>query len=87
MPLLTGEIDPARAARAIVDGGAKVCAVTLGSRGAYVCCVEGGRMVAPFAAEVIGTTGAGDSFWGGFLCAFRESGKAPGDLCRDDVEG
>lgn len=84
--LLTGEPNPQKAARKIIDGGAKACVVTLGGDGAYACCKEGGVIVPPFKATVVDTTGAGDSFWGGFLCAFCESGKKPGELKLDDVK-
>jgi len=76
--LLTDHDAPEDAAAAIVEGGAKVCCVTLGGNGAYVATAEGGTTVAPFPAGAIDTTGAGDSFWGGFLAAFLES-KLPAD--------
>ncbi|MFZ2756792.1 MAG: carbohydrate kinase [Atopobiaceae bacterium] len=84
--LMTDEPDPVKAAHKIIAGGAKACVVTLGGKGAYACTADGGTVVPPFKADVVDTTGAGDSFWGGFLCSFCESGKAPADLTRADVQ-
>ena len=83
--LMTDKADPVDAAKAIVAGGASVCCVTLGGDGAYVRTAEGGRIVNGFAAEVVDTTGAGDSFWGGFLAAFCELGKKPAKLTLDEA--
>jgi fructokinase len=41
---------------------------------------DGSRMVPSFRVEAVDTTGAGDSFWGGFLAAFVESGLAPKEV-------
>ena len=83
--LLTDEADPKRAAEKVVFGGAGVCVVTLGADGAYVRTREGGAHVPAFATQVTDTTGAGDAFWGGFLSAFCESGKAPGEVSLADA--
>ena len=83
--LMTGVADPAEAARLLVAQGVKVVVVTLGGSGALVCCAEGVREVPGFPAEVVDTTGAGDSFWGGFLAAFVESGLAPDAVTLDDA--
>ena len=78
--LASGIADPEQAAAALLGQGPKVVAVTLGGDGAYVRCADGGRYVEGFPAQVVDTTGAGDSFWGGFLAAFAESGLAPEDV-------
>ena len=75
--LLTDFDEPDAAAAAIVEQGASVCVVTVGGDGAYVRTAEGGEIVPPFPAGVVDTTGAGDSFWGGFLSAFLESNLEP----------
>ena len=85
--LLTGEKDPRAAADALLGAGPKVVAVTLGAGGAYVACADGGREVAGFPAEAVDATGAGDSFWVGFLAGFCESGLAPADVTADDAAG
>lgn len=83
--LLTGEKDPAAAAASLLERGPKVVAVTLGAGGAYVRCAEGGAEVAGFPADAVDATGAGDSFWGGFLAAFCESGKTPAEVTLADA--
>lgn len=75
--LLTGFAEPDQAAQALVEQyDIKVVVVTLGKNGAYVHTPEGSTLVATFPGEVVDTTGAGDSFWGGFLFAFLRSRTA-----------
>lgn len=85
--LMTGHADPAEAASALLAQGPKVAAVTLGGSGALVACADGIREVPGFPADVVDTTGAGDSFWGGFLAAFVESGLAPEAVTVEDAAG
>lgn len=83
--LLTGEKDPEAAAARLLSQGPSVVAVTLGSGGAYVRCADGGAVVEGFPAQAVDATGAGDSFWGGFLAGFCESGKAVGEVTLADA--
>lgn len=83
--LLTDESDPIEAARKILAQGPKVVVVTLDADGAMVVTAEGARMVPSFRVDATDTTGAGDSFWGGFLCALLDSGKDVRDLTLDDA--
>lgn len=83
--LLTGEKDLAAAAAALLAQGPKAVAVTLGAGGAYVACADGGAEVPGFPADAVDATGAGDSFWGGFLAAFCESGKSVDELGVQDA--
>ena len=85
--LMTGHADPVEASAALLARGPKVVAVTLGGSGALVRCADGVREVPGFPAEVVDTTGAGDSFWGGFLAAFVESGLAADAVTVDDAAG
>lgn len=78
--LLTDRPEPADAAAALVAAGVPLVAVTLGGDGAYVCTKEGGCRVPGFQSHVVDTTGAGDSFWGGFLYQLVQSGKKPADV-------
>ena len=78
--LLTGLSKPEEAAASLVAGGIPLVAVTLGAQGAYVCTSQGGAVVPGFASTVTDTTGAGDSFWGGFLYKLKESGKQPSEI-------
>lgn len=78
--LLTDIVEPEGAAKKLVDMGVSVVAVTLGADGALVCTKEGSRIVPGFKADMVDTTGAGDSFWGGFLKCLLDSGKRPEDI-------
>lgn len=83
--LLTDIVDPEGAAKKLVDMGVSVVAVTLGSEGALVCTKEGCITVPGFKADMVDTTGAGDSFWGGFLKCLIESEKRPEQLSLEEV--
>lgn len=83
--LLTDIVEPEGAAKKLVEQGVPVVAVTLGSKGALVCTKEGSVIVPGFKANMVDTTGAGDSFWGGFLKCLIESGKRPVELSLDEV--
>ena len=78
--LVTGRLEPAMAAEWLLEQGVKVCVVTLGADGAFVATHDGSAVVPGYAADVVDTTGAGDSFWGGFLAGLLESGLAPADV-------
>jgi ribokinase len=65
--LLTGEEDYIAGARKLLDMGAKVVAVKLGSRGCYVTNGKESHHIEAFKVEVVDTTGAGDAFCAGFL--------------------
>ena len=84
--LLTDHAEPEEAAKVLLDQGAKVVCVTLDADGAYVATKEGGAIVPSFKVEPVDTTGAGDSFWGGFLCAFVDSAKKPEEVSLDDAK-
>lgn len=77
--LLTGVADPASAAQILIEQGVSVVAVTLGADGALVATKEGCAHVTGYKATMVDTTGAGDSFWGGFLYKLLESGKMPAE--------
>lgn len=83
--LLAGTGDPERAAASLSEQGAKIVAVTLGKAGALVCVGGRCRVVAGFDIPAIDTTGAGDSFWGGFLSRMLAAGKRPGDVSLDEA--
>lgn len=65
--LLTGEDDYRKAAKSLLKQGPSIVAVTLGAEGVYVAKKETGVFVPAFTVAAVDTTGAGDSFWGGFL--------------------
>lgn len=78
--LLTDIAEPQAAAQALLEKGISIVAVTLGADGAYICTKEGGAFVPGFASKVVDTTGAGDSFWGGFLYQLSKGGKCPEEV-------
>lgn len=85
--LLTDVIEPEGAAKKLVEMGVSLVAVTLGADGALVCTKEGCAIVPGYKANMVDTTGAGDSFWGGFLNCLLESGKRPIELRLEEVAG
>ncbi len=76
--LLTGETEPQRAVERLLGHGITAAAVTLGERGALVGTAEGTKLVPGCPVKAVDTTGAGDSFWGGFLCSILECGYESG---------
>lgn len=85
--LLTDHEKPEEAAEALLDKGISLVAVTLGKDGAYVRTREGGAVVPGFLSQVVDTTGAGDSFWGGFLYQLAISGKNPKEVTLEEAKG
>jgi len=83
--LLTGKANPKEAAAVLLEKGVSLVAVTLGEKGALVCTKEGSAIVLGYKADVVDTTGAGDSFWGGFLHKLLESGKLPQDVSLEEA--
>ena len=83
--LLTGKKEPKDAAEALIAQGVSVVAVTLGADGALVCTKEGQTIVPGYKANMVDTTGAGDSFWGGFLYQLVESGKRPEEVTLEEA--
>ncbi|MBS5144121.1 MAG: carbohydrate kinase [Butyricicoccus pullicaecorum] len=84
--LLTDCGDVQEAAKALYVQGVSVVVVTLGGKGAYVYGKAGGRMVAGFpVTHLADTTGAGDSFWGGFLYKICTAEKPFEELTIDEL--
>ena len=59
--------------------------VTLGAEGAYVSKDGKGILVPGFKSIAVDTTGAGDSFWGGFLYQVCRSGKRPVEISLEEA--
>lgn len=72
--LLTGDADPCGAAAILGEKGVKIVTVTLGADGALVY-MKGISMHVPgfVPAKVADTTGAGDSFFGGFVAKLLQT--------------
>ncbi len=84
--LLTGMKEPEKAAQALLEKGISIVAVTLGADGTYIATKEGGAYVPGFASNVVDTTGAGDSFWGGFLYQLSKSNKKPQEISLEEAK-
>lgn len=84
--LMTGEADPIKASERLVEQGISVVVVTLGEKGALVCTKEGYSIVPGFVSKVVDTTGAGDSFWGGFISRIVASGREVNELTLAELE-
>ncbi|WP_405771889.1 PfkB family carbohydrate kinase [Streptomyces sp. NBC_00080] len=63
----TGASNLVAGCRALLDRGAGCVAATAGAAGAVVVATDGEHSVPAFAADVVDTTGCGDSFSAGFL--------------------
>lgn len=84
--LLTGQADPEVASQILVEQGVTIVIVTLGADGAFVRTKEGGIVVKGFKGNVVDTTGAGDSFWGGFLYQLVQSNKEISSLSLSELQ-
>lgn len=67
LELLTGNVDYAQAAKDILAMGPSLLAVTMGGDGVLLVTAENREQIPGFTVKAVDTTGAGDSFWGGFL--------------------
>lgn len=74
----TGAADLAEGCKRLLDAGAGLLAVTCGSKGAVVVSHEGMQQVPAFKVDVVDTTGCGDAFSAGFVCATL-IGRSPHD--------
>jgi len=83
LELITGETSVDAAAKHLLEKGAGCVVITMGSRGAFAATARGRVHVPAPAGPVVDTTGAGDSFWGGFLYQIIRGETAPADLCED----
>ena len=84
--LLTDHADPEEAAKALIAQGVDCVVVTLGSEGALLCTKDLSVRVPSRAAEVVDTTGAGDSFWGGLLYCLSRDHVRPEELTAEQAE-
>lgn len=77
--LITGESDYEKAAKKLLKMGPSVVAVTLGKDGVLLAVNNQMERIPGFEVKAVDTTGAGDSFWGGFLSHYvslqKESSK------------
>ena len=84
--LLTGETTYEAAADKLLAMGPKLIAVTLGSEGVLMATKEKKERVKGFSVQSVDTTGAGDSFWGGFLSRFLSYEKELEQITWDELK-
>jgi fructokinase len=84
---LTGEKDLQRGSHLLQETyDIKLVLITLGPDGAYAG-NSGAQAISPaYAVKTVDTTGAGDSFAGGFLYCLINSGKVPEQLTETDLK-
>lgn len=73
---LSGRDDAESSALALASGGIRIVVVTMGEKGALLCSENKCRLVQGYNVKAVDTTGAGDAFWGAFLCGllkYRDS--------------
>ena len=73
--LLTEEKDCRKGAERLLEAGPGIVAVTLGGKGVLLAQKEKCERIPGFETFAVDTTGAGDTFWGGFLSRFVDYGK------------
>ena len=78
--LLTDEKDVKGAAKRLLGLGIKCVIVTKGSEGAYILSQKGEAEIKSKKVTVADTTGAGDSFMGGFLYKLTDANIMPDEL-------
>ncbi len=78
--LLTDEKDVKGAAKRLLRLGIKCVIVTKGSEGAYILSQKGEAEIKSKKVTVADTTGAGDSFMGGFLYKLTDANIMPDEL-------
>ncbi|MDO4266716.1 MAG: carbohydrate kinase [Eubacteriales bacterium] len=87
--LLTDCEAPEDAADVLLSKGIKIVTVTLGPDGVLVASKEGKARIPGFRVKAVDTTGAGDSFFGGFLWKLMEFGlgstKQPQELTLSEL--
>lgn len=84
--LLTGSEDYCKASARLLELGPKLLAVTLGSEGVLIVTAQKQEKVAGFRVQAVDTTGAGDSFWGGFLSRYLKYKKNFQDLTWEEIK-
>lgn len=81
--LLTGEKDPTKATNILLNQGISCVVVTLGENGALLKTKKFETIVKGKKRNVVDTTGAGDSFWGGILYKFISTNATFDNLTKE----
>lgn len=84
--MLTGAKAPVDASRILINGGISCAVVTLGANGAVIRTKTSFAQIRAIDCPTVDTTGAGDSFWGGFLYKLVQSNKSPEKLTEEEAK-
>ena len=84
--LLTGVEDYNKAVTQLLELGPKLVAVTLGSDGVLLAREYKREKVEGFKVNAIDTTGAGDSFWGGFFSEYLKQEKSLEEFTWEEIK-
>lgn len=84
--LITDVYNYEQAAECLLQMGPKLVAVTLGKEGVLIATRERKEIIPGFKVQAIDTTGAGDSFWGGFLSAYLQKKKEIDELEWEEIK-
>ena len=83
--LLTPYEEPKAALDYLLRKGIKLVAITLGVDGALIGNAQAQVLVKGYNVTSVDTTGAGDSFWGGFISSFLEEKTIPEGMDREQL--
>ena len=83
---MTGIEDYNKAVTQLLELGPKLVAVTLGSDGVLLAREYKREKVEGFKVNAIDTTGAGDSFWGGFLSEYLKQEKSLEEFTWEEIK-
>ncbi|MDR2468146.1 MAG: PfkB family carbohydrate kinase [Spirochaetaceae bacterium] len=86
VPLITGSTDFDTGVAALFDAGVSCAVITRGKKGAEALTRTAHAAIPVPDVPVTDTTGAGDAFWGGFLCQILAKGVNPDALNKKDLE-
>lgn len=78
--LITGVKSPEEASKILIDMGISCVVITLGGDGALIRTKTFFEHIKGIKCVVVDTTGAGDSFWGGFLYKLIQCDRRPHEL-------
>lgn len=84
--LLTGCSNYQEAAKQLLTTGPRFIAVTLGEKGVFLASAQKTEQIPGFLVPCVDTTGAGDSFWGGFLSTLLTLPKPLEQLDWEDLK-
>ena len=87
LSLLTAREGMEEGAKALLAKGVSVVVVTMGPKGCAVFTKGYSFRKNTYDTQVKDTTGSGDSFFGALLAKIVQSGKKPGELAQEELEG